>query len=115
LTGTGSDILIQGNEIAYNNTLGFDFGWEAGGTKFSNTTNLIVQGNYVHDNKGPGLALDYQSYNWLIQGNRTGGNYVAGILDEISYNGTARYNIIENDASYPGQDRPQHVVGLRVL
>jgi hypothetical protein len=106
LTGTGSDILIQGNEIAYNNTLGFDYGWEAGGTKFSNTTNLIVQGNYVHDNKGPGLALDYQSYNWLIQGNRTGGNYVAGILDEISYNGTARYNIIENDASYPGKTDP---------
>jgi hypothetical protein len=106
LTGSGSNILVQNNEIAYNNTLGFDFGWEAGGTKFSNTTNLVVQGNYVHDNKGPGLSLDFQTYNWLIQGNRTSGNYVAGILDEISYNGTARYNIIEDDASYPGKTNP---------
>jgi hypothetical protein len=106
LTGSGSNILVQDNEIAFNNTLGFDFGWEAGGTKFSNVTNLVVQGNYVHDNKGPGLSLDYQSYNWMIQGNHTSGNYVAGILDEISYDGTARYNIIENDASYPGKTNP---------
>ena len=106
LTGSGSNILVQDNEIAFNNTLSFDFRWEAGGTKFSNTTNLVVQGNYVHDNKGPGLALDYQSYNWTIQGNRTSGNYIAGILDEISYDGTARYNIIEHDASYPGKTNP---------
>ena len=37
---------------------------------------------------------------------RQSGNYVAGILDEISYNGTARYNIIEDDASYPGKTNP---------
>ena len=106
LTGTGSNILIQDNEIAFNNTLGFDYSWEAGGTKFSNTTNLVVQGNYVHDNKGPALSLDYQNYNWLIQGNHTSRNYVAGILDELSYDGTARYNIIEHDAAYPGQANP---------
>ena len=106
LTGSGSNVLIQNNEIAFNNTLGFDFGWEAGGTKFSNMTNLVVQGNYVHDNKGPAFSLDYQCYNWTIQGNRTSGNYVAGILDEISYDGTARYNIIENDAAYPGKTDP---------
>jgi hypothetical protein len=106
LTGTGSNVLIQNNEIAFNNTLGFNFGWEAGGTKFSNMTNLTVQGNYVHDNKGPAFSLDYQCYNWTIQGNRTSGNYVAGILDETSYDGTARYNIIENDATYPGKLNP---------
>jgi hypothetical protein len=99
-------VLIQNNEIAFNNTLGFNFGWEAGGTKFSNMTNLVVQGNYVHDNKGPGFSLDGQSYNWTIEGNRTSGNYVAGILDEISYDGIARYNVIENDAAYPGNASP---------
>jgi Right handed beta helix region len=114
LTGSGSNVLIQDNEIAYNNTLGFDFGWEAGGTKFSNMTNLVVQGNYVHDNKGPGISLDYQCYNWTIQGNRTSGNYVAGILDEISYDGTARYNIIENDASYPSQTNPSMWYGCGI-
>jgi hypothetical protein len=106
LTGAGSNILVQNNEIAYNNTLSFDFEWQAGGAKFSNTTNLVVEGNYVHNNYGQGMSLDYQSYNWLVQGNRTSGNYVAGIIDEISYNGTARYNVIENDASYPGKTNP---------
>jgi hypothetical protein len=106
LTGSGANVLVQNNEIAFNNTLGFDFSWEAGGTKFSNMTNLVVQGNYVHDNKGPGFSLDGQTYNWTIQGNRTSGNYVAGILDEISYDGIARYNVIENDASYPGNTTP---------
>jgi hypothetical protein len=106
LTGSGSNVLIENNEIAFNNSLGFDFNWEAGGTKFSNMTNLVVQGNYVHDNKGPAFSLDGQTYNWTIQGNRTSGNYVAGILDEISYDGIARYNVIENDASYPGKATP---------
>jgi len=36
LTGSGSNVQLENNDIAYNNTLGFDFGWEAGGTKFSN-------------------------------------------------------------------------------
>ena len=106
LTGSGSNLLIQNNEIAFNNTLGFDFGWEAGGTKFSNVKNLIVQGNYVHDNKGPGLSLDYQCYNWTIQENRISRNYVAGILDEISYDGIARYNFIEKNGFYPGKINP---------
>src|SRR5712692_2143524 len=106
LTGTGTNVLVQDNEIAYNNTLNFDFGWEAGGTKFSNMTNLVVQGNYSHDNKGPGFSLDYQCYNWTIQGNRTSNNYVAGILDETSYDGTARYNVIVNDGWYPGKTNP---------
>jgi hypothetical protein len=106
LTGSGSNIQVQNNEIAYNNALGFDFAWEAGGTKFSNMDNLIVQGNYVHDNKGPGLSLDYQCYKWVIQGNRASNNYVAGILDEISYDGIARYNVIQNDGLYPGKANP---------
>src|SRR5690606_25159875 len=32
--GAGHNVLIRGNEIAYNHTGGFEVGWEAGGTKF---------------------------------------------------------------------------------
>jgi parallel beta-helix repeat protein len=106
VAGSGSNILIQDNEIAYNNTLGFDFGWEAGGLWFSSSTNQVVQGNNVHDNQGLGIHLDYQAYNWLIQGNRTSNNLLAGIDDEIGYDGTARYNIVENEGSYPGKTNP---------
>ncbi|HZU29126.1 MAG TPA: right-handed parallel beta-helix repeat-containing protein [Bryobacteraceae bacterium] len=106
LTGGGSNILVENNEIAYNNTLGFSFDWEAGGAKFANSTNVTVEGNYVHDNAGPGLSLDYQCYNWIVQGNRTSRNIGAGIVDEVSYDGIARYNVITNHALYPGKTNP---------
>jgi hypothetical protein len=106
LAGSGHDILIENNEIAFNNTLGFAFDWEAGGTKFAMVTSLVVRGNYVHDNKGPGLWLDHECYNWTIEGNRTHANYVAGILAETSYDGTVRYNVVDGDGLYPGKSNP---------
>jgi len=104
--GNGTGIVIQNNEIAFNNTLGFDYNWEAGGVWLSNSTYLNVQGNYIHDNKGLGIHLDYQTYSWTIQGNRTSHNYLGGIDNEIGYDGTARYNIIENEGTYPGKPNP---------
>lgn len=35
ISGGGSNVLIEGNEIAFNNYAGYSFSWEAGGTKFS--------------------------------------------------------------------------------
>jgi hypothetical protein len=43
-------VLVDQNEIAYNNTAGFNSGWEAGGTKFVMTHNLVVRGNWSHHN-----------------------------------------------------------------
>jgi hypothetical protein len=106
VSGGGDQIHLQNNEIAFNNTVGFDYGWEAGGVWFSRSTNLVAQGNYVHDNKGLGIHLDFETYNWLLQGNRTKNNYLAGIDNEVGYAGTARYNIVQNDGIYPGKPNP---------
>ena len=106
VAGGGSNILLQGNEISYNNTAGFEFGWEAGGVWFSNSTSPIIKGNYAHDNYGIGIHLDFQTYNWVIQGNRTQNNYSAGIDNEIGYAGTASYNVSKNDGMYPGKTNP---------
>lgn len=106
IAGGGTNILLQNNEISYNNTAGFQFGWEAGGVWFSNSTNPVIKGNYAHNNFGIGIHLDYQSYNWLIQGNRTQNNYSAGIDNEIGYSGTASYNVSKNDGLYPGKSNP---------
>ena len=55
LGGSGDNILVQGNEIAKNGFWsGIDVLWEAGGFKFAYTDNLIVRGNYSHDNNGSG-------------------------------------------------------------
>src|SRR5439155_11628919 len=100
----GDNILVDGNEIAYNNTAGFEYRGaygEAGGTKFTYCNNLIVRNNYVHDNDGPGLWLDGSNYGWTIESNRTIQNREAGILDEISYDGIIRYNVVESEGYIP--------------
>jgi parallel beta-helix repeat protein len=106
IAGGGNNITLQNNDVGFNNTAGFQFGWEAGGVWVSNSTNTVIKGNYVHNNYGIGIHLDFQSYNWLVQGNRTQNNYSAGIDNEIGYSGTASYNISKNDGMYPGKSNP---------
>ena len=54
LGGSGPTI-VERNEIAWNNYARVCPCWEAGGAKWANGSNLSVTGNYVHDNRGPGL------------------------------------------------------------
>ena len=95
--GGGSDGVVDGNEIAGNNYAGYDYGWEAGGSKFAFTHNLVVRNNYVHDNDGPGLWTDLENENTLYDHNHTASNREAGILHEVSYRAVIRNNVIEND------------------
>jgi hypothetical protein len=95
--GGGSDAIVEGNEIAGNNYAGYDYGWEAGGSKFAFTHNLVVRNNYVHDNDGPGLWTDLENDNTLYDRNHTASNREAGILHEVSYHAIIRNNVIEND------------------
>ncbi len=112
--GSGEDVLVEGNEIAYNNWAGYDWGWEAGGTKFVWTTRLVARANYVHDNQGPGLWLDINNYDWLVEGNRTQRNLDAGLLIEISYRGVARFNVVESDGLFgPGRPPSQNGIWYR--
>ena len=97
MVGAGEDIAIEGNEIAFNNTGGHDPYWEAGGTKFVYTTNLVVRNNYVHDNAGPGLWTDINNINTLYEGNRVIGNDGPGIFHEISYDAVIRNNTVEGN------------------
>jgi parallel beta-helix repeat protein len=105
LGGTGEDVLVEGNEIAYNNTAGFGGGQlaEAGGTKFVATDGLIVRNNYSHHNKGPGLWTDINNINCLYEGNRVEDNDWRGIFHEISYACVIRNNIVRrNGFNSPG-------------
>ncbi len=93
----GEDILIEGNEIAFNNTDGHNSQWEAGGTKFVYTIRLTVRNNYVHDNAGPGLWTDINNIHTLYEGNRVIGNHGPGIFHEISYDAVIRNNLVEGN------------------
>lgn len=94
----GSDGLIEGNEIAFNNTDGVDWYWEAGGSKFVNSTRLTLRDNHVHDNVGPGLWTDYQNVDTLFENNLVENNVGPGIFHEISYRATIRNNVVRNNA-----------------
>ena len=89
--------LVEGNEIHGNNTTGADEYYEAGGSKFGETVNLIVRGNYVHDNNGPGLWTDIDNVNTLYESNVVVGNSGAGIFHEISYSATIRNNHVRGN------------------
>lgn len=99
IVGSAADILVENNEIAFNNTEGFDPKWDAGGSKFSRTTNLRLIGNHVHDNYGPGLAADADNRATLYERNTVRANTGPGIVHEISYTATVRGNVLENNAS----------------
>jgi hypothetical protein len=95
LTGVNSKAIS--NEISWNNYAGFSTSWEAGGSKFWATTNLLVQSNYVHDNNGPGLWTDINNVGAVYDGNTVINNLNEGIKHEISYNAIIRNNIVKGN------------------
>ena len=93
LGGDGDSVLVEGNEIAFNNyEKAYDYTWEAGGAKFVRTRWLTLRNNYVHDNWGPGLWMDIDCWKTLIENNRVETNAAAGIFVEISHDAVVRNN-----------------------
>jgi hypothetical protein len=98
--GVGDDMIVDGNEIACNNTLHFDRGWEGAGTKWTFTKRLAVTNNYVHDNYGTGLWTDAQNLDTVYDGNTVINNNYNGILHEISYHAIIRNNVCSGNGFY---------------
>jgi parallel beta-helix repeat protein len=93
LGGNGDSVLVEGNEIAFNNhQKAYDYNWEAGGAKFVRTRWLTLRNNYAHDNWGHGLWIDIDCLTTLIESNRAENNAATGIFVEISYDAVVRNN-----------------------
>jgi hypothetical protein len=99
--GNGDGVLIEGNEIAFNNYLGETApGFEGGGSKWTNTVDLVVRGNWAHHNCGNGLWSDGPgNRNHLFENNISEDNWAAGINFEMG-TGPAmiRNNIVRRNA-----------------
>ncbi|HJU82405.1 MAG TPA: right-handed parallel beta-helix repeat-containing protein [Acidimicrobiia bacterium] len=109
IKGDGDNVLIEDNEISFNNYLDdYDMSWEAGGTKFVNTSNLVVRGNYVHSNHGHGLWTDGVDGFTLYENNTVMNNFGSGIFHEISVAAVIRYNRVEGNAF------PHSIGGIKV-
>ena len=97
---SGSNVIWQENEVSYNTTGGFNWGWEGGGSKFAESKGLKVRCNYVHHNYGPGLWTDISNENVLYEFNLVNDNQSMGIFHEISYEAVIRNNTVKNNAKY---------------
>jgi Right handed beta helix region len=100
LSGHGDGSLVEGNEIAWNNTAGYYCLWECGGTKWAENRGLVVRGNWSHDNLGPGMWTDINNVDVVYEDNVVTGNQGYGILHEISYRATIRGNVVQDTRPY---------------
>jgi hypothetical protein len=90
--GAGENIRVQDNEISYNNFAGYNPYWGAGGTKFVETRNILISGNFSHHNGGPGLWTDINNIYVVIENNTVEDNERSGIFHELGYDAIIRYN-----------------------
>jgi len=93
----GNSVLFENNEIAFNNTRGFDHGWDAGGLKAVLGDNIIFRGNWVHHNNGPGLWCDVRCRHVTYEDNMVEDNSDAGIFHEISYDAVIKHNTVRRN------------------
>lgn len=103
VTGSeGSDVVVQGNRIYANNTEEFKTEWEAGGLKFALMRSVLIEGNEVYGNIGPGLWCDIDCTDVVIRANRIYHNTKQGIVYEISHYGRIHGNAVwENGWAKP--------------
>jgi hypothetical protein len=92
-------ILVEGTEIAFNNTRHEPTDNDAGGTKFVGSTNMTVRNSYVHDNYGSGLWFDISNRGAQVYGNTITNNLNWGIFWEISYSAEIHDNVLTGNAA----------------
>lgn len=93
--------MVEGNEIVGNNK----DDWErkrsgcgcTGGVKFWAVDGADIRGNWVHDNRGPGLWADTNNNDFLIEDNLIEANDGAALIYETSYNAVVRKNTIRRN------------------
>jgi parallel beta-helix repeat protein len=101
-TTVPSRVLIQDNELAFNNYAHVSPHFGAGGADITATYGVIFRGNYSHNNEGSGLWMDLANYYALYDNNTVEDNTEQGIFHEISYNATARNNkLLRNGYIHP--------------
>ncbi|MCQ8193208.1 right-handed parallel beta-helix repeat-containing protein [Streptomyces rugosispiralis] len=99
--GRISGLVVEGNEIAGNNTGDWERRREGcgctGGIKFWAVDGADVRGNWVHDNRGTGLWADTDNNDFRIEDNVLDANDGAALIYETSYNAVIRNNTIRRN------------------
>jgi Right handed beta helix region len=127
LTAGASNVIVDDNEISYNDTCNWEAvpnfpgpkppsgcahageysgcGCSAGG-KFWQTDGGQFDDNYVHDNYTDGVWWDTNNVGFEIEGNYISGNYGDGLIYEISYNALIKRNTFIRNGIGQGRSLP---------
>lgn len=106
-----SNVVIDHNEISYNNT----YRWETaspdcgctGGGKFWATNKATITNNWFHHNhEGPGLWADTNNNDFDIENNLFSDEENSGIIYETSYNALIKNNTFLRTANTAGPANP---------
>lgn len=98
--GGSKDWLFEGNEVRDNGWAGIDPVWEGGGGKVTETNNGIFRANRISGNNGPGIWLDIDANDIIIEDNVCWNNSMGpGIMFEISSGVIIRNNICINNGT----------------
>lgn len=135
LTGGPYNVTVTDNEISYNDTCDFEglfsnpaVGWSRynpvpaqfrnphcgpvagdgnqGGFKLWATNGVTIDGNYIHNNWGPGIWADTDNANTTYSGNTITYNDGQAIIEEISYNFSITNNYLANNGWAVGLSNP---------
>ena len=91
-----NDVVIDGTEIAYNNTRNTSCQFEAGGYKWVGER-VTVRDAWVHHNRCKGLWSDIDGAGAIIENNLIEDNDHEGIFYEISHDGVIRNNTVRRN------------------
>jgi hypothetical protein len=91
---TNPNILVQGNEVSFNDYAHVKPDYQAGGIKFGHVQGVVVRSNYIHNNEGSGIHFDTGNINNLVENNVIADNTEQGVFDEISFALTVRNNML---------------------
>jgi hypothetical protein len=100
--GPVNGLVVEANEIAFNNTGSYDAGHQGGAKIIGSTvgsSNIVWRGNWVHDNIGNGLWIDTNVRNVTFESNMIENNTSIGIFYETSFDAVIRNNVLRDNAA----------------
>ena len=102
----GKGAIVEWNTIQYNKlpAIGIKWGWDGGGTKFSQADDLLVSHNKVQYNYGPGLWSDFSYKTTYYESNIVEDNDATGIFIELSLDTIAEKNSVRRN----GTNNPEY-------
>jgi hypothetical protein len=85
--------VVENNEVAFNGSGAAN----NGGSKWYESSGLIIRNNYFHDNNYAGIWLDTNNVNAVVTNNVSSNNIGTGIHDELNCNSVIQYNTVQNN------------------